>query len=270
MCRWIAYSGTPIFMEDLISKPDHSLIAQSISARKAKVAINGDGFGLGWYGDRAKPGLYHEVLPAWNDRNLASLAEQVRSGLFFAHVRASTGTETSRSNCHPFSHGTWLFMHNGQIGDYNQVRRHLEARLSDELYDARQGTTDSELLFLLAFQAGLEEDPQAAINRMLVLVEEEMAAAGCARSLRFTAAFSDGARLVAVRYANDALPPSLFYCHEGDQLYLVSEPLDVDKHHWQPVPSNHILTTAVGAPPRIFPLDGPSATRESPAWAHVI
>ncbi|MGA4923289.1 hypothetical protein, partial [Bacillus subtilis] len=32
--------------------------------------------------------------------------------MFFAHVRAATGTAVTRQNCHPFACGRWMFMHN--------------------------------------------------------------------------------------------------------------------------------------------------------------
>ena len=115
MCRWLAYSGPPIFLEALVFEPENSLCSQSLQALESKSPTNGDGFGIGWYDHREEPGLFREVLPAWNDDNLRSLAAQIRSGLFFGHVRASTGTVTNRSNCHPFRHGRWMFMHNGMI-----------------------------------------------------------------------------------------------------------------------------------------------------------
>ena len=126
MCRWIAYHGEPTVLEDLILKPSHSLVEQSLGARKGATRTNGDGYGIGWYGMRDEPGIFREALPAWNDPNLHSLAQHIVSPLIFAHVRASTGTETTRANCHPFAHGNWMFMHNGQIGGYELCRRPLE------------------------------------------------------------------------------------------------------------------------------------------------
>jgi predicted glutamine amidotransferase len=148
----------------LLLKPSNSLIDQSLDCRQGKTRTNGDGFGIGWYGSRSEPGLYREVLPAWNDCNLRALARQIKSPLFFAHVRASTGTETARLNCHPFSYGKWLFMHNGKIGGYDLCRRQLESLLCDELFKDRLGSTDSELFFLLLIQNGLESDPAAALS----------------------------------------------------------------------------------------------------------
>ncbi|MBM3553943.1 MAG: class II glutamine amidotransferase, partial [Alphaproteobacteria bacterium] len=147
MCRWLAYVGRPILLDRLLFKPENSLIDQSMHARRAISVTNGDGFGVGWYGERPEPGLYRDILPAWNDDNLKSLAEQIRSPLFCAHVRASTGTAISRVNCHPFRFGRWLFMHNGQIGGYDRIARDLHFAISPEYYAARIGTTDSETLF---------------------------------------------------------------------------------------------------------------------------
>lgn len=45
------------------------------------------------------------VLPAWNDKNLLSICEGIKSDLVFAHVRASSGSNISRENCHPFKWG---------------------------------------------------------------------------------------------------------------------------------------------------------------------
>ena len=129
MCRWLAYSGQPIHLETLVTQPRHSLVHQSLSASEAPAATNGDGFGVGWYGAFEDPGLYRDILPAWSDDNLRSLCRQIASPLFFAHVRASTGTATSRANCHPFAAGRWMFMHNGQVGGWETVRRRIEGLL---------------------------------------------------------------------------------------------------------------------------------------------
>ena len=74
MCRFIAYLGKPIFLDELIAKPRHSLLRQSLRAEEAKTVTNGDGFGIGWYGERPEPAVYREVMPAWSDDNLMSLA----------------------------------------------------------------------------------------------------------------------------------------------------------------------------------------------------
>ncbi len=49
MCRWLAYSGNPVCLEDMLFNAKHSLIDQSMSSRSAETPTNGDGFGIGWY-----------------------------------------------------------------------------------------------------------------------------------------------------------------------------------------------------------------------------
>lgn len=242
MCRWLAYHGTPIFLADLVSRPGHSLIAQSRRCSEAKVDMNGDGFGLGWFGECDEPGLYRDVHPAWSDENLLSLTEQIRSRQFFAHVRASTGTATSRANCHPFRYRNWLFMHNGQIGGYERIRRKVEALIDDTVYRARSGTTDSEALFLAIASRNVEADPIGAIRSVLDDVLALMRADGIVEPLRFTAALADGKRLFAVRMASDMIAPSLYWrrCERG--LSVVSEPLDGMRDGWRAVPAGHVLT----------------------------
>ena len=241
MCRWLSYLGPETYLDSLLFEPKYSLVQQSLAARKSVSATQGDGFGLGWYGDHADPGLYREALPAWNDRNLRSLARQLRARLFFAHVRASTGTDTSRSNCHPFAHDKWLFMHNGQIGGYDRLRRRLEALIPDALYPFRAGSTDSETAFYLLFRHGVEQDPVAAFRAMLGEIERERSVANIDEPLRFTAALSDGSRVVAVRYASDDKPPSLYWRQDGGTTIIVSEPLDGEAQSWNRVPANHFL-----------------------------
>ena len=136
MCRWLAYSGTPIRLEELLVKRERSLIDQSLHSRLGATTTNGDGFGVGWYGDDAAPRLYRSTHPAWNDRNLRELAAGVSSPLFFAHIRASTGTAIQETNTHPFRYGQWLWMHNGLIREFATVKRDLVLAVDDAYYPA--------------------------------------------------------------------------------------------------------------------------------------
>lgn len=238
MCRWAAYIGQPIFLEDIVSRPGHSLIHQSQCATQCHTAINADGFGIAWYDARPEPGLYRDVMPAWSDPNLKSLVAQVKSGLFLAHVRASTGTATSRNNCHPFTVGRWSFMHNGQVGGYDAFRRDAEMMIPDALYPHRKGATDSEALFLTALAEGLDRDPQGALARAAARFIDLAERKGSAPHLRMTVALSDGERLYALRFATDEKAPSLWHrwsVTRGGHA-IVSEPLEEDQSDWIEVP----------------------------------
>ena len=234
MCRLAAYLGEPLFLEALIAKPRHSLMRQSLRADQAKVVTNGDGFGIGWYGDRSEPGVYREVMPAWSDDNLLALSQTLSSRLFFAHVRAATAGGIARQNCHPFRHGRYLFMHNGQVGGYCQVRRTMEGWLPDALFAERRGATDSELLFLLIMariQRGVPVDE--AVLSVLDDTTALMQDRGVEAPLRFAAVLADGERLTAFRMASDGQPPTLYLRRCATGTIIASEPLCEDEPGWQ-------------------------------------
>jgi glutamine amidotransferase len=248
MCRWIAYSGEPIFIEDLVTLPEQSLVVQSHSSREAKSAVNADGFGLGWYGERPEPGVFRDLRPAWSDENLLSLARQIRSRLFFAHVRASTGTAISRANCHPFTLGRWMFMHNGGIGHWEAVRRTIENAIPDELFRHRGGTTDSEAMFLLLLANGLEQDPAGAFRLTMGFIEATMDAAGIEEPLRVTAAVTDGVAIHALRYSTRIEPETLYVrrLRRAEGLLMASEPLDDGRTDWEAVPKQSLAILTPG------------------------
>jgi glutamine amidotransferase len=195
MCRWLAYSGSPILLEELLYKPAHSLIDQSMHARLGATTTNGDGFGVGWYTSGDTPGVFRAVGPAWSDRNLRELAGHVTSPLFLAHIRASTGTAVQQTNCHPFRHGRWLWVHNGMIRDFMQVKRDLVLAVDPSLYPAIEGSADSEVMFFLALTFGLEHDPPTAVERMAGFVEAVAAKQGIKEPLQMTIGTSDGERV---------------------------------------------------------------------------
>src|SRR6478609_9368255 len=162
----MAYSGDPILAEDLLFKPVHSIIDQSLHSRLGATTTNGDGFGIGWYDEGyIEPAFFKSIDPAWNDANLREIAGRIRTSMLFAHIRASTGTPVERSNCHPFRHGRWLWMHNGAIRGFNDVKRDLVLAVDPSLYSGIEGSTDSEVLFFLALTFGLTDDPFNAVER---------------------------------------------------------------------------------------------------------
>ena len=211
MCRWLAYSGSPVLLEELLLKPKHSLIDQSLHSTLGAETTNGDGFGLGWYGVGETPGVFHSIEPAWNDRNLKDLAKHLVSPLVFAHIRASTGGAIQQTNCHPFRHGRWLWMHNGFIGEFAAVKRDLVLAVDPSLYAEIEGSTDTEVFFHLALTFGLEDDPPAAVERAVGLIEETGRAHGVEHPIQMTVATTDGSSVWAFRYSSEGKSRSLFF-----------------------------------------------------------
>ena len=258
MCRWLAYYGSPVLIEELVLKPKHSLIDQSLHSRLGAETTNGDGFGIGWYGDGETPGVFHSIEPAWNDRNLRELAAHIESPIVFAHIRASSGSPIQQTNCHPFRHGRWLWMHNGLIREFPKLKRDLALAVDPKLYPAIEGSTDSEVFFFLARTLGLEDDPPGAVARAVGLIEETGRQHGVEHPIQMTVATSDGTQVWGFRYSSEGQSRSLFFSTDVSTLrelhpdnpvlqmvsdesrLIVSEPLGDLPGAWNEVPESSL------------------------------
>jgi predicted glutamine amidotransferase len=229
MCRWMAYFGEPIVADELLFRPEHSIIDQSLHAKLGGFTTNGDGFGIGWYGDDGgtEPTVYKSTQPAWSDENLREVAAQVRTPLLFAHVRASSGTPVQRTNCHPFRYGRWLWMHNGSLARFQEVKRDLVMAVDASLYPAIEGSTDTETLFFLALTYGLTDDPPTAVARAVGLVEDVGRRHGVEYPVHMTVATSDGESIWVFRYSSEKATSSLYYSTEISQVRRLYPELDV-------------------------------------------
>ena len=183
MCRLTAYLGKPILAADLVTRPSRSVIRQSFDARERAGgsgsnvyeigALNADGFGLGWYADSddndTSPCVYTEVGPAWNNRNLNRLARKISSNCIFAHVRAAgPGMGVCECSCHPFQSGRFLFMHNGNIGGFETIRRSILASLKDFSfnYAISNSCSDTALAFAVFLDQLEEPNEQVSASRL--------------------------------------------------------------------------------------------------------
>jgi glutamine amidotransferase len=252
MCRWLAYTGAPLLMSDLLFKPKDNLIQQSLHARSPRTPTNGDGFGLGWYDNRPFPGLFRSIRPAWNDLNLHDLCNHIESPLFLAHVRASSMATIQETNCHPFRYKNWLFVHNGQIADFGKLHQQLLGKVDPAYFGNMLGSTDSEVMFHLALSFGLEQDVPSAIGEMVRTVEAAGKVHGIAASVWMTLGISDGKHLWGFRYGSDGRGPTLYISPDiaelqtlnpevGDRFgnfaaCLVSEPIGKYQDRWREIP----------------------------------
>jgi predicted glutamine amidotransferase len=254
MCRWLAYSGSPVLLERALYSPAHSLIDQSLHSKLGAEATNGDGFGVGWYDEMPTPGVFRSIEPAWNDQNLRELAGHIHSGHFFAHIRAAIGSAVQQTNCHPFRHERWLFMHNGFVADLAAVKRDLVLEVDPSLYPSIAGQSDTELLFHLALTFGLQDDPPEAVARTIGLVEAVGERHGVQFPFQGTIATTDGERMWVFRYSSEGKSRSLFFTKHlptlralyperrilqelsDDARLVVSEPIGNLPGAWEEVP----------------------------------
>jgi len=265
MCRWLAaYTGSPILLEKALYSPAHSLIDQSLHSELGAEATNGDGYGLGWYDDQPAPGRFRGIEPAWNDDNLRELAGHVKSHLFFAHIRAAIGSAVQQTNCHPFRHGRWLFMHNGFLDNFAAVKRDLVLAIDQSLYPEIGGHADTEVLFYLALTLGLEDDPPDAVARAIGLVEDVGYAKGVRYPFQGTIATTNGEQIWAFRYSSEGKSRSLFFTRHvptlrelypertilqevsDDAHVIVSEPMGDLPGAWNEVPESSYAVVGGG------------------------
>ncbi len=230
MCRWLAYAGEPLTPGTLILETQHSLVAQSLHSPMGKETVNGDGFGIGWYPAGGVPGtapaFFRSVEPAWHDENLRELAHAIHSPLFFAHVRAAAGPPIQQTNCHPFRHENWLFMHNGALRQFGLMKRDIMLGIDPALFPAVHGTTDSEAMFSLALTLGLRTDPVGAMAEAIREVERIGRALSIPNPVQGTFAVTDGSRIWAFRYSTEHRSRTLFYSEEMDTLRATYPDLD--------------------------------------------
>lgn len=238
MCRWLAYVGSPITMDTVLTRPNHSLLDQSLLARDLYLPslsissqfrdrafpTNGDGFGMAWSGIGGLLGQYREITPAWDSQNLRHLAAHIVSGCFLAHVRAAPGGTIAEANCHPFVHQGWMFQHNGEISGFNAVKRELTFDVDPALYPFMQGNSDTEVCFFLALTYGLTTDPVQSLTQMITQVEMSRLRSGVAAPFRAAIAASDGEELFVLRWVSPDFPslqaPSLYYSRGAQTLHI--------------------------------------------------
>lgn len=274
MCRFVAYIGSPLLADDLLYKPKFSLVtAQSVNAGEMSVAVNGDGFGLGWYAPTIdnEPCVFRSIKPAWSDSNLRNLSKKIYSPMMFAHIRAaSPGMTVEEVNSHPFSSGNVMFMHNGMILGFKEIRRKLLRKLKDSAYDAIQGSTDSEHMFGLILNH--IEDPYGdvtcddlvyAMAKGLDDLSELLIESNIRQHSYLNLCLTNGTSLISVRYTTnpDVQPASLYYAFgkqyntsvegcvidppsEGKRpttILVASEPITARRSDWMKVERNSMM-----------------------------
>lgn len=250
MCRLLGYLGPPIQLDQILYKPEHSLIVQSYQPREmTSGVVNADGLGIGWYHQQQNvdPFTYKSTLPIWNDTNLPELSRYVQSECALAYIRSATaGQALDISNCQPFREGRLLFIHNGFIKNFRKtLYRPIREQLSDEVYQSIQGTTDSEHIFALLvneFRPFPDRTIAQALHKTLTTLTQ--LAKDYQVSFSANVIVSDGHQLVASRYAYGTSAPSLYWLRDDptypDAIAIASEPLFAG--NWNSCPNNSILS----------------------------
>ena len=287
MCRFIAYLGRPIIIDELLLKPTNSLINQSHDAEEMSQTLNGDGFGLGWYVHHIseKPGLFRSISPAWNNENLLYNAPLIQTDCMFAHIRAASEGAISEANSHPFHYEQFLMMHNGVVPNFSKIKRRLLSLLDDELFLWIKGQTDSEHVFALLMQhlkdlrgsapAISTEQIKQGFRQTFDVVRALTQEAGIDHEVStFNMMITDGYRIFGTRYSSNPEKEtrtlyystgSKFECQDGfstmvqdesgdKAVLIVSEKLNDNKEEWTPIPANHFIAVESDMEISLLPL----------------
>lgn len=225
------------------------------------------------------PCVYCAITPAWNNQNLARLAEKTKSDLVFAHVRASTAGVLSETNCHPFVYHTLMFMHNGHVSGFNKIKRRVADHIREEYFLMIQGGTDSEWVFAVFLDCleSLGCDPaapegnyfhkllrQALLNTIEKIKDWTKEANGIdAEPSLLNIAITDGSSVVVSRYVTSRTEeaaslhfssgtrffeysPGQYRMERRDRgqniIMVASEPLTFERSDWITIPTNTVLT----------------------------
>lgn len=218
MCRLLGYLGPPVLLDDLIIKPDNSLITQTTQAQMLAM-LNIGGFGLAAWDDyMAEPHLpltFRSTQVANFDQNLRVLTRKLQVRTLVAHLRGvplDGNAVINQQSLHPFSiPGSPLVLaHNGDLANFGQMRFALMQHVKPEI--ARQVASPIDSAWLHALVLSQFDDPAGpfaveeihrAVKQALAVVRKVRVQLGITKSSSVNLIVSDGRNMVAVRFTFD-------------------------------------------------------------------
>ena len=141
MCRIFGFRS-------VIQSQVHRSLVSADNALMQQSDRHPDGWGVAYYNDGA-PHVIKSVSSAQVDHLFRRVSGIVASETVLAHLRKATQGSLSIINTHPFQFGRWVFVHNGNIGKFDELRDELVGRVPPVLRRYILGDTDSEVLFYL-------------------------------------------------------------------------------------------------------------------------
>lgn len=239
MCRHLAYLGPPVTLAHCVLREPHSLLHQSWapSDMRGGGTVNADGFGIGWlaqgHDGAAVARRYRRATPIWSDASLPDLAASITSGAILAAVRSATaGMAVTKAACAPFTEGSWMFSHNGQIAGWPRSVAPLADTLPPEALMTLEAPTDSAFLWALVREH--LRTGRSAAAALTGVVGDILA---LAPQSRLNLLLHDGRHITATTVSH-----ALSFLESEDSVTVSSEPLRRDDQRWQPVPDLCLLT----------------------------
>jgi predicted glutamine amidotransferase len=238
MCRFLVYWGDKtIPVSDWILQTENCLLNQSICDISNRP--NADGWGFAYrVGDEFI--MEKSPQPAFKDENYKNKAAQITTDLLFAHVRRKSQGMISLQNTHPFIHQKWVFMHNGNIPNFEFYKEKLRLKFLQESDIDTLGTTDSEFLFryfIHWFEKSENCDVQCILNLISTIIVEliDITKDNMDGELALNFMLTNGEFLLGFRKNR-----TLHYAKLDDGVLITSEAID-NNLSWTEVPENHFI-----------------------------
>ena len=254
MCRWLAYYGSPIRLEELLFKP--SARSSTRACTRGSAPRRRTATASAWAGtsdEDETPARLPQRPPGLERPQPPRARRAIRSPLSCRTSGPRPARPSRRRTPIRSATASWLWMHNGAIREFRRSSRELRLAVDPSLYPSIEGTTDSETMFYLALTFGLEDDPAGAVERMVGFVERPGAAHGVEHPIQMTVATSDGEPMgvpllergrIAILFFSTALDalrgstPRSRSCSLSDESRLVvSEPLATSRARGTRCPS---------------------------------
>ncbi|HEY2838049.1 MAG TPA: class II glutamine amidotransferase [Pirellulales bacterium] len=251
----------------------HSLLKQSCGDLRGET--HGDGWGIGYY-EQGAPRVFRSPNAARESPEFEVAARRAASPIVLAHVRQASVGSRLTENAHPFGHGRWLFMHNGTVTGFAEIRERVLAETDVDLRSRIQGTTDSEhvfywLLSRLRRAGQATEEPAfegtgaadlGVLTRVLAeaipVLDAWSVATGPDEPAKLNFVMTDGVSLVASRFKHNLnwlrlgsnAPQDRFAGDNKCRAVLVaSEP--IGDQTWDAVPDGQVLSIAADLTSRL-------------------
>ncbi|GAA1849973.1 class II glutamine amidotransferase [Microbacterium koreense] len=185
MCRVLAYLGPETPLENLLLRPENSLINQALDPeRHPELQLAGWGFGI-WGKHLLKPEepfIYRRPMAAFYDDNASRIIPSLQASTMLAHVRAAAYNSKvvmADENCHPFSfeETPWIVAQNGYLPNWQLLQRELLQHCEDRYLAQMRGNTDTEFIYVLLLsllEGDGNEDVQRAIEKLIELIAQAM------------------------------------------------------------------------------------------------
>lgn len=251
MCRLAAYIWEEILLEDILIKPEHSILDQSKHSTQREDPLNGDGFWIAWYKKeiQSHSAIFKDITPAWNNKNLKSLCSIISTHACLVHIRdASEAMPVIFPNAHPFSFEDFSMVHNGHIPQFSKIKKDIVNILDEKYFLLIQWNTDSEHFFALFLQNYFQNtqldinNTAQALKKTIHDIEKLLKKHEINNELMLNVVISNWEYLVGSRFHSKWILGlnSLYYKKEENNILLSSEPLDNNKN-WTQIPEDTII-----------------------------